>query len=98
MLNYYCNRRLSSISSKEGIFNTARPPYQEALANIGYTHKLKFEPPANPGRSKRNRGRQILYFNPPYSDNVATNIGAKFLQIIDTCFPPNQPTTQDNQP
>ena len=85
------NRRLSSISSNKAIFNAARPPYQEALATSGYTHKLKFEPPANHGRSKRNRGRKILYFNPPYSSNVATKIGAKFLQIIDTCFPPTNP-------
>ena len=40
------------------------------------------------GSKKRSRGRKITWFNPPFSANVSTNIGAKFLRIIDTCFPP----------
>ena len=58
---------------------------------VVFAHTLKFEPPTNPSSSKRNRGRKVMYFNPPYSANVDTKIGAKFLQIIDTCFPPNNP-------
>ena len=33
------------------------------------------------------RSRNITWFNPPYSANVVTSIGAKFLKILDTCFP-----------
>ena len=33
----------------------------------------------------------MIWFNPPYSANVATDIGHKFLQAIDECFPPNHP-------
>jgi hypothetical protein len=32
-----------------------------------------------------------MYFNPPYSKNVKTNIGAKFLRLIDHHFPPGSP-------
>ena len=85
------NMRLCSISSNEAVFNAAAPPYQEALAASGFAHTLRFEPPTNPSNSKRNRGRKVMYFNPPYSANVDTKIGAKFLQLIDTCFPPNNP-------
>ena len=28
------------------------------------------------------------WFNPPYSKNVATNIGKKFFHLLDKCFPP----------
>ena len=71
------NRRLSSISANEEVFNAAIPSYQEALEKSGYNHQLKYEPVESKGRSK-NRPRKIIWFNPPYSCNVQTNIGAKF--------------------
>ena len=83
------NRRLSNISATEDIFRDAIPPYQEALNKSGYQFNLKFEPDVNNGAKKRNRGRNITWFNPPFSANVSTNIGAKFLTIIDNCFPPS---------
>ena len=81
------NNRLSNISATEEIFKDAIPPYQKALDESGYSFTLKFEPDVIPGAKKRNRGRNITWFNPPFSANVSTNIGAKFLRIIDTCFP-----------
>ena len=42
------NKRLSSLSSNEEIFNQAKAPYQEALQKSGYTYSLKFEPPTIP--------------------------------------------------
>ena len=86
------NRRLSSISSNETIFNEAAPEYQQALENSGYDFKLKYKPNheaanSNAGGKKRNRKRNISWFNPPYSENVATNVGHKFLGLIDKCFP-----------
>ena len=33
----------------------------------------------------------VIWFNPPYNSNVKTNIGHKFLQAIDDCFPKNNP-------
>ena len=85
------NKRLCSISSSEAEFSAAIPPYQEALAASGFDHTLKYEDTEKIGPKKRNRGRRITYFNPPYSANVDTNIGAKFLNLIDTCFPQGNP-------
>ena len=34
-----------------------------------------------------NRKRKIIWFNPPYSINVSTNIGKSFLTILDRYFP-----------
>ena len=35
--------------------------------------------------------RNVTYFHPPYSLNVKTNVGARFLKLIDSCFPPLHP-------
>ncbi|GFN85131.1 inositol hexakisphosphate and diphosphoinositol-pentakisphosphate kinase 2 [Plakobranchus ocellatus] len=38
-------------------------------------------------RRNNARARRITWFNPPYFMNVATNIGKKFLTLINTRFP-----------
>ncbi len=89
------NNRLSSISSNENVFNEAKPPYQEALNKSGYNYQLKFkespssntENPSGNNRKNRSRKKQITWFNPPYSRNVKTNIGKKFLNLVDKYFP-----------
>jgi hypothetical protein len=91
------NKRLSAISSNETVFNQSIAPYQEALKNSNYSIELKYKTAQqndnNSNNSnttrKRNRTRKITWFNPPFSKNVATNIGQKFLKLLDTCFPPN---------
>ena len=74
------NRRLSNISANEDVFKGAIPPYQEALNKAGYEHQLSYQPKTNLGNSRRNRPRNITWFNPPFSRNVATNVGAKFFE------------------
>ena len=60
------NKRLSSISSNEQMFEGAAPLYQEAIEKSGYDYKLKYDPSANETPAKkRNRKRKILWFNPP---------------------------------
>ena len=85
---------LSIFSSDANSFNKAAPAYQKALDNSGYSYKLQYKPTArhpnsdtSPGR--RQRKRNITWFNPPYSSHVKTNIGKKFLNLIDKCFPPD---------
>ena len=89
------NRRLSAISSDKKAFVETVQPYQEALTKSGYKFKLNFKPPEE--RKKRTRNRNVVWFNPPYSCNVATNIGRKFLRIIDESFPPNACPSKDLQ-
>ena len=80
--------RLSKISANEEIFTTAIPPYQAALEASGYSHKLKFDPNArNKPPRTQNRNRKVTWFNPPFSKNVKTNVGKKFLAIIKETFP-----------
>lgn len=87
------NKRLSAISTNETVFDQAKQPYEKALHDSGYDYKMKFKQEQNSNSvgssQKRNRSRNITWFNPPYSSNVKTNIGKKFLDLVDKCFPPN---------
>ena len=59
------NKRMSSISSDEKMFEIAAPPYREALANAGYNFEMKFDPQAaEPATKPKNRKRNITWFNP----------------------------------
>ena len=82
------NKRLSEISSTEEIFNNAAPIYQKSLKDSGYNHTLKFDPkPKSSESKKRKKKRKVIWFNPPYSTNVTTDVGRQFLKLIDKCFP-----------
>ena len=87
------NKRLTSISSSENVFNEAIPPYQKALDESGYTYKLTYNPQTTqaPRKRKRKRQRNITWYNPPWNSSVKTNLGRKFLNIVDKCFPKNHP-------
>ena len=74
------NRRISALSSSEEIFDSVAPLYQDALNKAGYNYTLKFDPETGTqNRKSRCRKRNTLWFNPPYSSSVKTNVGAKFL-------------------
>ena len=57
--------------------NDSNPKESEALTNNTKENNNK------------KRRRKITWFNPPFSTNVATNIGKKFLTLLSACFPAN---------
>ena len=62
--------------------------YQEALNKSGYNYKLSYNEPRNEiQHSRKNRPRNILWYNPPFSKNIKTNVGKRFLSLIDQHFP-----------
>ena len=76
-------KRISDLSSNAEIFEKEKPIYQEALKNAGFKEELKYE------KTQKTRGRRrksILWFNPPWSDTVKTNIGSQFLKLVDKHF------------
>lgn len=84
------NRRLSSLSSDNSTFTTEIDIYQQALKHSGHNYKLAFQPDQTinaQNNDKKTRRRHILWYNPPFNKNVATNIGKIFFNIIDTEFP-----------
>jgi hypothetical protein len=83
---------LSFISCIEEVLDKAVPVYRDALVKSGYTHKPEFDPEAATARNQNsNKKRKITWFNPPFSQNVTTKVGEKFLNLIDSCFSPNHP-------
>ena len=81
------NRRISALSSDEQSFLSVSDKYQQALTNSAYTYKLAYKPPNQTQKRHRSRKKGRLYFNPPYSLSVKTNVGKIFLQLIDKHFP-----------
>ena len=57
--------------------------YNDALYERNFKEILQFTIPApknNDENQKRKRKRSVIWFNPPYSKNVKTNIGKTSLQ------------------
>ena len=70
--------------------------YPHSINKSGYDFELKFDPLASTPKQKKkkNRKRNILWFNPPWNSEVETNIGREFLKIVDECFPPDNPLSK----
>ena len=80
-------RRVSQLSCDAEAFHKASPVYEEALRKSEYPASLTYQ--ENCKHSCRNRKRKIIWFNPRFSDHVATNVGKEFLRLISKHFPPN---------
>jgi hypothetical protein len=82
------SRRINNISSNKEMFDAAAPYYNQALSASGYGEIIEFKP-SSPTRqpTARRRVRNVIWFNPPFSTNVKTNIASRFLKLIDKHFP-----------
>ena len=79
------SKRTSKLSSIEEVFNNNIGTYLDSLKRCEFQDKPVFIPetPSDPHANKRlKRRRKIIWFNPPYSMNVKTNIGKVFLNLI----------------
>ena len=84
------NMRISQLSSTQeaSVLKTA-PLYEAALRRSNYQADLKYSP--NNSNKTRTRSRNIIWFNPPYSTNVRTNVGRNLLSLVDKHFPSSNP-------
>ena len=78
-------KRVSSLSCNEAEFNKAKPDYERALDNSGFKINLNYTPENG---KRRNRRRNVTWFNPPFSSSVETNAGKIFLNLVIKHFPP----------
>ena len=60
--------------------------YNEALKNSSFASSLTFQQ-EQPNRKSRARKRNVIWFNPLYSDSVKTNIGKEFFRLLSKHFP-----------
>ena len=80
------NDRLCRNSSNAEIFHASKIEYQTALRNSGYGNlDFKYNL-VHKNNSKQSRQRNIIWFNPPFSQAVSTNITKRFLDLLDKCF------------
>ena len=75
-------------------FEKAAPKYNQALKRSGFKHTFMYKPlhsylHRSNNNNKKKRKRNIIWFNPPFSENVATNIGKEFFSLLSKHFPPN---------
>ena len=81
------NKRISQLSCNTDEFHKAMPLYQEAMAKSCYKNNMKYiDCKNNQSKNNNKRKRNILWFNPPYNDQIQTNIGKIFLRLIEKHF------------
>ena len=79
------SRRISDLSCDETQFGEHKGIYDTALRNSGFAEKTTYQKKEAP--KQRQRTREIIWFNPPFSESVDTNLGKKYLAIVSKCFP-----------
>ena len=74
------------------MFYETTPHYEQRLASYGNNEKLtdqqKGENNENNKNFGKNRKRNIIWFSPPYSKSLKTNIGKYFFRLLNKDFPP----------
>ena len=88
-------QRISNLSSTEEIFDTHKVLYEEALKSSGYKYRatrdrnmnLTYQKPEKASRKRKRKPRRVMYFNPPFSKSVSTNVIKLFFNLIDKYFP-----------
>ena len=90
-ISKFVSKRISTNSSNEDIFNMAAPYYNKILEKCGYKEKINYCNTNENNNRKSNRGRKIIWYNPPYSINVKTNIANQFLKLIRKHFNKSHP-------
>ena len=84
------SKRISEILSNEFVFNQSISYYENASKKSGYNISLKYITAQNQNENnqrREQRKRKIIWFNPPYSFNVKTNMGRLLLKLVDHHFP-----------
>ena len=77
-------KQLSELSCNREEFAKAATLYNIAMKTSGYCKGLAYDDHATDTREgKRNRKRNIVWFNPPFSESVKNNIGKEFLKLVD---------------
>ncbi len=85
------NRRISDLCSNRDIYAKEIPSYETALKKSGFSEKLEYSPKVSDQshqvQNNKKRKRKIIWFNPPFSANVKTNVGKIFLKLVKKHFP-----------
>ena len=89
----------TSISCNKNVFDRNIGIYNTALKNSGFDQALTYDEQDEPtsdsvneeSNQTRKRKRNIIWYNPPYSMNVKTNVGKIFFKLLRKHFRPSHP-------
>ena len=81
------SNRLSSLSSSKREFDNTCKPFRDALKAAGHDDKINFENKNVQGGSRRKRKRRVIWWNPPFSLAVQTNLTKLYYKIIERGIP-----------
>ena len=83
-------KRISTISSSKEIFDNSKIIYEDTLKKSGFQNKLTYQQNivqnTDEHQEKKKRKRNVIWYNPPYSVNVKTNIGKVFFKLLHKHF------------
>ena len=93
------SKHLTNISCNKNVFHRNVGIYQAALKNSGFGGKITYNDQSQQANNvnieeanqARKRKRVTIWYNPPYSVNVKTNIGKIFFKLLQKHFPPIHP-------
>ena len=77
--------RLASISCYAEEFHRAKPIYEEALWKSGLNGDMKYVDKQS--EQRKIRKHNVTWFNPPFNQNVTTNVARQFLSLVDKHLP-----------
>ena len=83
------NKRISDLSCNKEEFDKIKSVYESALKDSGHFSSMSYNN-SNTQNARRNRNKKVIWFNPPYSQNVETNIGKLFIKLVSKHFPKNR--------
>ena len=84
------NRRISTLSSNQEIFDRAKADYINALRDSNYNDVNMVHTPKKDNRKRRTR-KNIIYYQPPFCSSVKDNLGQKFLKLVQKHFNTSHP-------
>ena len=87
------NKRISDLCSSKEVYDESIGPYKDALNSSGFNIDLNYAPTIDQNQQnvdhteKKKRKRKIIWFNPPFSKSVETNVGKIVLKLVKKHFP-----------
>ena len=89
------SKRISLNSHNRKVFEESASEYNRALSESGYSEGVTYQDSIKQIQSvKRTRTRNVIWYNPPYNVTVKTNIGRKFIDLIDKHFSKKNPLSK----
>ena len=88
-LPHSINRRINTLCCDKETFEEAAPTCNDALTQSNFNAQLKYEQPKTSTSTRNKRQRNVIWYKPPFSKNVKTNIAREFLRLIDKHFSHN---------